>query len=143
TTSPPWAVTAAAISGVSVATATRPIAASSARRSTWTIIGIPPISISGLAGSRVEAMRAGISTKVRESVIRKRQVGASGSKWEVIARRERCDGDSGKAGPLIRVARARANRYLTSAEGGGTKARFLRLSMAAAAAVENQKSRGA
>ena len=40
-----------------------------ARRSTWTIIGRPAISSSGLPGSRVAAMRAGISTKVRVSVI--------------------------------------------------------------------------
>ena len=59
TASPPWAVTAAAISGVSVATATRPMPAASARRSTWTIIGRPAMSSSGLPGSRVAAMRAG------------------------------------------------------------------------------------
>ena len=69
TASPPWDVTAAAISGVSVATATRPIRAASARRSTWTIIGRPAMSNSGLPGRRVAAMRAGISTKVRVSVI--------------------------------------------------------------------------
>src|SRR5882757_3801775 len=69
TASPPWDLTAAAISGVSVATATRPILAASARRRTWTIIGSPAISSSGLPGRRVAAMRAGISTKVRVSVI--------------------------------------------------------------------------
>src|SRR5438445_480480 len=57
-------------SGVSVANATRPIFASSARRSTWTIIGTPAISSSGFPGRRVEAMRAGISTRLRGSVIR-------------------------------------------------------------------------
>ena len=41
-----------------------------ARRSTWTIIGKPAMSISGLPGRRVEAMRAGISTRVRVSVMR-------------------------------------------------------------------------
>ena len=41
----------------------------SARRSTWTIIGTPAMSRSGLPGSRVAAMRAGISTRVRFSVI--------------------------------------------------------------------------
>ena len=68
TASPPWAITATAMSGVSVATATRPIPAASARRSTWTIIGRPAMSSSGLPGSRVAAMRAGISTRVRGSV---------------------------------------------------------------------------
>src|SRR6185295_16472865 len=61
---------AAAISGVSVATTTLPIPVSSARRSTWTIIGRPAMSISGLPGRRVEAMRAGIRTRVRGSVMR-------------------------------------------------------------------------
>src|SRR6202022_4911484 len=70
TASKPWEVTAAAISDASVATATRPIFAASARRATWTIIGRPAISSSGLPGSRVAAMRAGISTKVRVSVMR-------------------------------------------------------------------------
>ena len=37
---------------VSVATATRPISAASARRSTWTIIGRPAMSSSGLPGRR-------------------------------------------------------------------------------------------
>src|SRR3954469_11217013 len=69
TATPPWDVTTAAISGVSVATATRPILAASARRSTWTIIGSPAISSSGLPGRRVDAMRAGMSTRVRLSVI--------------------------------------------------------------------------
>src|SRR6476619_4141868 len=69
TARPPWAVTTDAISGVSVATATRPILAASARRSTWTIIGTPAISSSGLPGSLVAAIRAGISPKVRGSVI--------------------------------------------------------------------------
>src|SRR5580704_1293879 len=72
TASPPWAVTTAAISGVSVATATRPISASFARRSTCTIMGAPAMSISGLPGRREDAMRAGISTKVRGSDIRTR-----------------------------------------------------------------------
>ena len=69
TASPPWDLTAAAISAVSVATATRPMLAASARRSTWTIIGTPPMSSSGLPGSLVAAMRAGISTRVRVSVM--------------------------------------------------------------------------
>ena len=60
---------AARIGRVAVATDTPEIAAASARRSTWTIIGRPAISNSGLPGSRVAAMRAGISTKVRGSVI--------------------------------------------------------------------------
>src|SRR5215470_10929343 len=72
TASPPWLLTASAISGVSVATATRPILASLARRSTWTIIGTPAMSRSGLPGRRVAAIRAGISTRLRVSIIRTR-----------------------------------------------------------------------
>src|ERR1700681_167913 len=69
TASPPWAITATAMSGVSVATATRPIPAASARRSTWTTIGRPAMSNSGFSGSREAAMRAGIITRVRDTVI--------------------------------------------------------------------------
>ena len=43
------------------ATTTGPIPASIARRQTWTIIGSPWMSASGLPGSRVEAMRAGMT----------------------------------------------------------------------------------
>ena len=50
TASPPAPRTAAAISGASVATTTRPISASTARRQTWTIIGSPAMSASGLPG---------------------------------------------------------------------------------------------
>src|SRR5579872_867230 len=64
TASPPCRVTAATMSAVSVATTTRPIFASSARRITCTIIGNPAMSFSGFPGSRVDAMRAGISTSV-------------------------------------------------------------------------------
>ena len=59
--------TAAAISGESVATTTGPIPAAAARRSTCTIIGSPAMSASGLPGSRVEAMRAGM--RMRTSAI--------------------------------------------------------------------------
>src|SRR6478736_4152299 len=60
TARPPALTTASAISRESVATATGPIPASTARRHTWTIIGSPPISARGLLGSRVAARRAGI-----------------------------------------------------------------------------------
>src|ERR1019366_4865723 len=113
TASPPWDVTAAAISGVSVATATRPIRAASARRSTWTIIGRPAISISGLPGRRGAAMRAGINTKKRGVVIR----GGAGPGQQLAGN----DGDWSKAGAFIRVARARANRYLILARGAVRK----------------------
>ena len=66
TARPPAAVTAAAISVESVATATGPTAASCARRITRTIIGTPPMSASGLPGRRVEAMRAGIRIRTSE-----------------------------------------------------------------------------
>src|ERR1700731_118855 len=108
TASKPWAVTAAAISGVSVATATRPILAASARRSTWTIIGSPAIANSGLPGRRVAGMRGGISTKIRGLVIRCGLVPLG-----LVVRN---NGDGSKAKAFIRVARARANRYLISAQ---------------------------
>ena len=38
------------------------MSASAARRQTWTIIGWPPISASGLRGSRTEASRDGMMT---------------------------------------------------------------------------------
>jgi hypothetical protein len=61
--SKPWARTASATAGVSVATTTRPSPASAARAATWAIIGRPAMSASGLPGRRVEAMRAGIRTR--------------------------------------------------------------------------------
>src|SRR5438445_7128152 len=84
TASKPLEATAAAISGVSVATATRPIWAASARRITWTIIGRPAISRSGLPGRRVAAMRAGISTKVRVSVMRSEGQGPVDNELEMM-----------------------------------------------------------
>ena len=49
------------ISGSPAATTTGPSPAATARAQTRTIMGTPEISASGLLGSRVEAMRAGIS----------------------------------------------------------------------------------
>ena len=65
TASPPALRTAATISSVSVATTTRPVSAAMARRHTCTISGSPAISTSGLPGSRVACMRAGMTTSVR------------------------------------------------------------------------------
>src|SRR3546814_5585129 len=62
TATPPAAVTAAAIASSAQATTTGPTPASMARRQTWTIMGTPWMSASGLSGSRVEARRAGIIT---------------------------------------------------------------------------------
>ncbi len=62
TARPPDFSTAVCTASESVATTASPIWASCARRSTWTIIGIPPISAKGLPGRRVEAMRAGIKS---------------------------------------------------------------------------------
>ena len=59
---PPAARTASAISGSPQATATGPMSASRPRSSMCTIIGRPWMSASGLPGSRVEAMRAGMTT---------------------------------------------------------------------------------
>ena len=63
----PAASAAAAISAVSVATTTSPSAAARARSTTWTIIGRPPMSASGLPGRRVEAKRAGMSSTTRSA----------------------------------------------------------------------------
>ena len=52
----------ATISRSAAATTTGPISAATACRQTRTIIGTPAMSASGLPGSRVDAMRAGIST---------------------------------------------------------------------------------
>src|SRR5690348_3471860 len=60
TAAPPRCSTASAMAGASVATNTRPSLAAKARRHTCTIIGSPAMSASGLPGSRVEAMRAGM-----------------------------------------------------------------------------------
>ena len=46
----------------SAATQTGPTSASIARRQTWTMMGAPWMSASGLPGRRVEFMRAGIRT---------------------------------------------------------------------------------
>src|SRR5580692_8721968 len=62
TARPPDLSTAVAISGESVATTTGPSFAASARRRTCTIIGCPAILASGLPGSRVDAIRAGMRT---------------------------------------------------------------------------------
>ena len=59
---PPAAVTASTMRESSAATSTGPTSASIARRQTWTIIGSPQMSASGLPGSRVELMRAGTRT---------------------------------------------------------------------------------
>src|SRR5690348_16165850 len=61
----PASRTAASTFGSSQATHTGPTSASSARRTTWTIIGRPAMSASGFPGSRVEAIRAGIKTTGR------------------------------------------------------------------------------
>src|SRR5262249_23042616 len=65
----------AAIGSESVATATSPSLAACARRSTCTIIGSPAMSASGLPGSRVAAMRAGMTMRTLLSVIRLRPAG--------------------------------------------------------------------
>src|SRR5579872_6722460 len=113
TASPPWASTTAAISGVSVATATLPIPAASARRRTWTIMGWPAMSNSGLPGKRTEDILAGISIKIRNLIIRD---------WSgTLEKQVGNNGDGPKARTVIRVARARANRYLIRASGAGAK----------------------
>src|SRR5918997_3996384 len=56
------APSASAIAAESAATATGPMSASSARSTTWAIIGRPAMSASGLFGRRVAASRAGMMT---------------------------------------------------------------------------------
>src|SRR5438445_669334 len=63
TARPPAFSTQAATTSESVATTTSPSRAACARRSTWTIIGSPAMSSSGLPGSLVEAMRAGMTMR--------------------------------------------------------------------------------
>jgi len=46
----------------SQATTTGPMPAATARRQTWTIMGSPAISASGLSGRRVAARREGMTT---------------------------------------------------------------------------------
>src|SRR5688572_26138635 len=80
----------------SVATTTGPTFAAWARRITCTIIGWPAMSASGFPGNRVEAIRAGMRTRMsailsRHSRYRDRQQQVVGS-------------------PVIRVARGEANR---------------------------------
>src|SRR5918994_4341374 len=111
---PPWATTPTAMSGVSGATATRPIPAASARRSTWTIIGRPAMSNSGLPGSRLAAMRAGISTRVRGSVTGFRP----GSNDQELV------GIGGKSGRLYGLPE-HGQTDISSSLGCGAKARFL------------------
>ena len=62
TARPPAARTASTISASPQATATGPIVRLARASSTCTIIGRPWISASGLPGSRVAAMRAGMMT---------------------------------------------------------------------------------
>src|SRR5665213_1812046 len=57
---PPAAVMTAAISLSAQATTTGPTRDATARRQTWTIIGTPAISASGLRASRVDCSRAGM-----------------------------------------------------------------------------------
>jgi hypothetical protein len=59
---PRAATTASAMTLSSVATNTGPMSAATARRMTWMTMGVPPMSASGLPGSRVAAMRAGMRT---------------------------------------------------------------------------------
>ena len=81
----------------SVATTTGPTPAASARRITCTIIGTPAMSASGLPGSRVEAMRAGIRIRTSEVMDNAGRAGLLDARKPVAA-------------PLIRVASAAANR---------------------------------
>jgi hypothetical protein len=85
-------------------------------RSTWTIIGRPAMSDSGLPGSRVAAMRAGISTRVRGSVTGFRP----GSHDQELV------GIGGELGRLSGLPE-RGQTDISSSLGCGAKARFLLL----------------
>src|SRR5262245_40192645 len=77
--------TQAAITSESVATTTSPTRAACARRMTWTIIGWPAMSRSGLPGSRVEAMRAGM--RMRASAIDPTRRAAQCARGDAFERR--------------------------------------------------------
>ena len=78
TARPPAFSTQAKIASESVATTTGPVPAASARRSTCTIIGVPAMSASGLPGSRVEAIRAGMMVMTSGSAMWVQHAGATG-----------------------------------------------------------------
>ena len=69
TARPPAFSTQAKIASESVATTTGPVPPPRARRSTCTIIGVPAMSASGLPGSRVEAIRAGMMMRTSWSAM--------------------------------------------------------------------------
>src|SRR5262245_60676956 len=78
---PPAFSTEAATASESVATTTSPTAAARARRKTCTIIGSPAISASGLPGSLVAAIRAGMTIKTSLAAI-----GPKGGGWQTRAK---------------------------------------------------------
>src|SRR5690606_7584025 len=63
TASPPAAVTASAMAWSPAATMTGPAFAWTARRQTWTIMGLPAIMARGLLGRRVALRRAGMTIR--------------------------------------------------------------------------------
>src|SRR6476661_7228936 len=103
TARPPAFSTAAATASESVATATSPIPADFACRSTCAIMGAPFRSASGLPGRRAEARRAGMRMIVSGIGV----AGRSGWTGRVSIMPQ----------ALIRVAIGQANRYLIAAAG--------------------------
>ena len=83
TARPPAFSTQAKIASESVATTTGPVSAASARRSTCTIIGVPAMSASGLPGSRVEAIRAGMMVMTSVSAM-----GSEFGRWINVSQAE-------------------------------------------------------
>src|SRR6266853_665248 len=104
---PPAFSTAVAMISSSQATTTGPSWAASARRSTWTIIGRPAISASGLPGSRVEAIRAGMRMRTSSDIEVPWERGRDARLPTAKKRAGRPRSQEG--GSLIRVARAEAN----------------------------------
>ena len=68
--SPPARRTASQMASSSATTTTGPHLASTARRQTWTIMGSPAISASGLSGSLVAFSRAGMTMRLDAMTLR-------------------------------------------------------------------------
>src|SRR5215475_2667605 len=88
---PPAFSTEAATASESVATTTSPTAAARARRRTCTIIGSPAMSASGLPGSLVAAIRAGMTIKTSLAAIDP-QIGLKGGLGKVANPRKSVGG---------------------------------------------------
>ena len=109
----------------------RRASAASARRSTCTIIGLPAMSASGLPGSRVAAMRAGIRIRTSSAMAVRRIVSEAVTVSQAA---------------VIRVARGEANRVFVRRRGvsrGPARCRVCSRSRSAMDSFELNKIMGA